>query len=90
MSDSMSDIPGTQATLSYGLVLDVGRGRLAFIDLNRKAVLAKYDVQFRETLYPMFGVWRRSEDFSVAMKLISGVDVTMTDTKRTLICQSLQ
>ncbi|XP_048246912.1 uncharacterized protein LOC124122016 isoform X2 [Haliotis rufescens] len=90
MSDTMSDIPGTQATLHYGLVLDVGRGRLAFIDLNRKVVLAKYDVQFRDTLYPMFGVWRRSEDFSVALKLISGVDVTMSDTKRTLICQSLQ
>ncbi|XP_046575383.1 uncharacterized protein LOC124283380 isoform X2 [Haliotis rubra] len=90
MIDTMSDIPGTKATLCYGVVLDVVRGRVAFIDLNRKVVLARYDVQFKETLFPMFGVWRRSEDFSVEMTLINGVDITMTDTKRALLCQSLK
>ncbi|XP_067669432.1 uncharacterized protein [Haliotis asinina] len=90
VTDTMSDIPGTKATLCYGVVLDLERGRVAFIDLNREVVLARYDVRFKETIFPMFGVWRRSEDFSVEMKLISGVAITMTDTKRTLICQSLK
>ncbi|XP_071084699.1 transcription intermediary factor 1-beta-like [Haliotis cracherodii] len=86
--NTMSDTPGTQATLHYGVVLDVGRGRLAFIDLDREIVLAKLDVEWRESLLPMFGVGK-SDDYTVNMKVVSGVDITMTDSKKSLIYNAL-
>ncbi|XP_048246935.1 uncharacterized protein LOC124127832 isoform X2 [Haliotis rufescens] len=88
--NTMSRTPGAQATLHYGVVLDVGRGRVAFIDLDRGIVLGKYDEVFREPLVPMFGVGRLSSLRSVAMSLISGEDVDMTDTKRALVYQALR
>ncbi|XP_046552551.1 uncharacterized protein LOC124262136 [Haliotis rubra] len=87
-SNTMSTTRGTQATLHYGVVLDVGRGRLAFIDLNREVVLAKVDVEWSESLLPMFGVGR-PDDCTVNMKVISGADITMTDTKKSLIYDAL-
>ncbi|XP_067659760.1 E3 ubiquitin-protein ligase TRIM45-like [Haliotis asinina] len=87
-SNTMSDTPGTQATLHYGVVLDVGRGRLAFIDLDREVVLAKVDVEWRESLLPVFSVGR-SGLYTVNMKVISGADITMTDTKKSLIYDAL-
>ncbi|XP_067659730.1 protein PML-like [Haliotis asinina] len=87
-SNTMSDTPGTQATLHYGVVLDVGRGRLAFIDLDREVVLAKVDVEWRESLLPVFGVARPGL-YTVNMKVISGTDITMTDTKKSLISDAL-
>ncbi|XP_071085523.1 uncharacterized protein [Haliotis cracherodii] len=87
--NTMSRTRGTQATLHYGVVLDVGRGRLAFIDLNRGVVLAKFDERFREDLYPMFGVWPGPEDYTINMKLISGEDIVITDTKKSLIHDAL-
>ncbi|XP_067659725.1 transcription intermediary factor 1-alpha-like isoform X2 [Haliotis asinina] len=87
-SNTMSDTPGTQATLHYGVVLDVGRGRLAFIELDREVVLAKVDVEWRESLLPVFGVGRPGRN-TVNMKVISGADITMTDTKKSLIYDAL-
>ncbi|XP_046563128.1 E3 ubiquitin-protein ligase TRIM56-like [Haliotis rubra] len=87
-SNTMSDTRGTQATLHYGVVLDVGRGRLAFIDLDREVVLAKVDVEWSESLLPMFGVGEPGV-YKVNMKVISGADITMTDTKKSLIYDAL-
>ncbi|XP_071085183.1 protein PML-like [Haliotis cracherodii] len=87
-SNTMSATPGTQATLHYGGVLDVGRGRLAFIDLDREIVLAKLDVEWRESLLPMFSVGSPG-DFTVNMKVVSGSDITMTDSKKSLIYNAL-
>ncbi|XP_071085380.1 uncharacterized protein [Haliotis cracherodii] len=87
-SNTMSDTQGTQATLDYGVVLDVGRGRLAFIDLDREVVLAKADVEFREALLPVFGVGV-PDLFTVNMKLISGEEIVMTHTKISLINKAL-
>ncbi|XP_046577871.1 uncharacterized protein LOC124285653 isoform X2 [Haliotis rubra] len=87
-SNTMSATPGTQATLHYGIVLDVGRGRLAFIDLDREVVLAKMDVEWSESLLPMFGVGLPGVH-TVNMKVISGADITMTDTKKSLIYDAL-
>ncbi|XP_048247053.1 uncharacterized protein LOC124112669 [Haliotis rufescens] len=86
--NTMSDTPGKQATLHYGVVLDVGRGRVAFIDLDREVVLAKADVEFRGALLPVFGVGT-ANGFTVNMKLISGEEIVMTDTKRSLINEAL-
>ncbi|XP_071084374.1 uncharacterized protein [Haliotis cracherodii] len=86
---TVSPTPGTQATLHYGVVLDVGRGRVAFIDLDRGIVLDKYDEVFREPLVPMFSAgWQPGN--TTSMSLISGEDVDMTDTKRALIYQALR
>ncbi|XP_071085522.1 uncharacterized protein [Haliotis cracherodii] len=87
--NTMSRTPGTQATFHYGVVLDVVRGRLAFIDLNKGVVLARFDERFREDLYPMFGVWPWPEYYTVNMKLISGEDIVITDTKKSLIHDAL-
>ncbi|XP_067668352.1 uncharacterized protein [Haliotis asinina] len=88
-TNTLSDVPCTQATLSYGVVLDVGGRRLAFIDLNNNAVLAKFYVSFAELLYPMFGVGSREANYSVQMKLVSGENIDMTDTKKALIYTAL-
>ncbi|XP_046584114.1 protein PML-like isoform X2 [Haliotis rubra] len=87
-TNTMSDTRGTQATFHYGVVLDVGKGRLAFIDLNREVVLAKVDVEWSESLLPMFGVGQ-PDAYTVNMKVISGADITMTDTKKSLIYDAL-
>ncbi|XP_048246933.1 uncharacterized protein LOC124151411 isoform X2 [Haliotis rufescens] len=87
---TMSLTRGTQANLHYGVVLDVGRGRVAFIDLDRGIVLVKYDETFREPLVPLFSVGLSSSGCTVAMSLISGEDVDMTDTKRALVYQALR
>ncbi|XP_048247036.1 uncharacterized protein LOC125377491 [Haliotis rufescens] len=86
--NTISGTPGTQATLHYGVVLDVGRGRLAFIDLDKEIVLAKLDVEWRESLLPMFSVGESGVD-AVNMKVVSGVDITMTDSKKSLIYNAL-
>ncbi|XP_048247035.1 protein PML-like [Haliotis rufescens] len=86
--NTMSHTPGTQATLHYGVVLDVGRGRLGFMDLDREIVLAKLDVEWRESLLPMFSVGPPG-DCTVNMKVVSGVDITMTDSKKSLIYNAL-
>ncbi|XP_067670291.1 protein PML-like isoform X2 [Haliotis asinina] len=87
-SNTMSNTRGTLDTLHYGVVLDVGRGRLAFIDLDREVVLAKVDVELRESLLPVFGAgWPGL--YTVNMKVISGADITMTDTKKALIRDAL-
>ncbi|XP_071086368.1 uncharacterized protein [Haliotis cracherodii] len=88
--NTMSDTPGTQATLHYGVVLDVGRGRVAFIDLDRGIVLVKFDEVFREPLVPMFSVGLPLSGYTGSMSLISGEDVDMTDTKRALVYQALR
>ncbi|XP_048246461.1 uncharacterized protein LOC124118573 [Haliotis rufescens] len=87
--NTMSDTIGTQATLHYGVVLDVGRGRVAFIDLDRGIVLVKYDEVFREPLVPVFSVGYLLHDYNVTMSLISGEDVDMTDAKKALVYQAL-
>lgn len=90
-TNTMSNRRGALATLHYGVVLDVGRGRLAYIDLDRGAVLAKVDEEFGERLFPMFGVGQPGPDrFAVKMKLITGEDVDMTDRKTLLICEALK
>ncbi|XP_046328521.1 uncharacterized protein LOC124112456 [Haliotis rufescens] len=86
---TMSDTTGNQATLHYGIVLDVNRKRLAFIDLDREVVLAKFDVEFREALFPVLSVLPESDFYSVRMKLVSGEDITMTEKKKSLIYQAL-
>ncbi|XP_071119032.1 uncharacterized protein [Haliotis cracherodii] len=88
-TNTMSNAPCTQVTLSYGVVLDVWGKRLAFIDLNNNAVLAKFYVSFTELLYPMFGVGSRECNYTVQMKLVSGEAIEMTDTKKALIYTAL-
>ncbi|XP_071086364.1 uncharacterized protein [Haliotis cracherodii] len=88
--NTMSTTPGSQATLHYGVVLDVGRGRLAFIDLDREIVLGKYDEVFREPPVPLLTAGCSSPHYTAAMRLISGEDVDMTDTKRVLVYQALR
>ncbi|XP_067669142.1 uncharacterized protein [Haliotis asinina] len=88
--NTMSNTDGTQATLHYGVVLDVGRGRAAFIDLDRQVVLVKYDETFREPLVPMFSAGSPYPGFTTSMSLISGEDINMTDTKEALIYQALK
>ncbi|XP_067668192.1 uncharacterized protein [Haliotis asinina] len=87
-SNTMFDTLGKQATLHYGVVLDVGRGRLAFIDLDREVVSAKVDVEWRESLLPVFSAGH-PDLYTVNMKVISGPDITMTDTKKSLIFDAL-
>ncbi|XP_071085518.1 uncharacterized protein [Haliotis cracherodii] len=87
--NTMSRTHGTEATLHYGVVLDVGRGRLAFIDLNRGVVLAKFDARFRKDLYPLFGVSPWPDNYTINMKLISGEDIVINDTKKSLIHDAL-
>ncbi|XP_071085139.1 uncharacterized protein [Haliotis cracherodii] len=86
--NTMSNTPRTQATLHYGVLLDVGRARLAFIDLDREIVLAKLDVEWRESLLPVFSVGPPG-GFTVNMKVVIGVDITMTDSKKSLIYNAL-
>ncbi|XP_048246451.1 uncharacterized protein LOC124118569 isoform X1 [Haliotis rufescens] len=88
--NTVSPTLGTQATLHYGVVLDVGRAKVAFIDLDRGIVLVKYDEVFREPLVPVFSVGYASAGYTAAMSLISGEDVDMTDTKRALVYQALR
>ncbi|XP_067669101.1 uncharacterized protein [Haliotis asinina] len=88
--DTLSNAPGTQAILHYGVVLDVGRGRVGFIDLDREIVLFKYDEEFGESLFPVFSAGDSSSGCIVSMSLISGEDVNMTDTKKGLIYQALK
>ncbi|XP_048246942.1 uncharacterized protein LOC124151427 [Haliotis rufescens] len=88
--NTMSRTPGTQATLHYGVVLDVGRGRVAFIDLDRGIVLVKFDEVFREPLVPVFSVGWSPFVNTRSMSLISGEDVDMTDTKRALVYRALR
>ncbi|XP_046552781.1 uncharacterized protein LOC124262332 isoform X2 [Haliotis rubra] len=86
--NTMSDSPGTQATLHYGVVLDVGRGRIGFIDVDRSVVLGKVDVEFKEDLLPAFSVCAVS-DFTVNMKVVSGEEILMSDIKKSLINEAL-
>ncbi|XP_046581306.1 uncharacterized protein LOC124288809 isoform X4 [Haliotis rubra] len=88
--DTLSDTPGTQATLHYGIVLDVGKGRLAFIDLDKEIVLFRYDEEFGEPLFPVFSAGDSSSGCSTSMSLISGEDIDMTDTKKALMYQALK
>ncbi|XP_067668255.1 uncharacterized protein [Haliotis asinina] len=88
--NTMSLTPSTQATLHYGVVLDVGRGRVAFIDLDMQDGLGKYDETFREPLVPMFSVCSPYSGDTTSMSLISGEDINMTDTKMALIYQALK
>ncbi|XP_046550996.1 uncharacterized protein LOC124260727 isoform X1 [Haliotis rubra] len=87
-SNTMSTTPGRQATLHYGIVLDVGRGRIGFIDIDRSVVLGKVDVEFREDLLPVFAVCRVS-DYTVNMKVVSGEEILMSDIKKSLINEVL-
>ncbi|XP_046552780.1 uncharacterized protein LOC124262332 isoform X1 [Haliotis rubra] len=86
--NTMSDTPGTQATLHYGVVLDVGRGRIGFIDVDRSVVLGKVDVKFKEDLLPVFAV-DPSDYFTVNMKVVSGEEILMSDIKKSLINEVL-
>ncbi|XP_048246574.1 uncharacterized protein LOC124130348 isoform X2 [Haliotis rufescens] len=88
-TNTMSNTPGTQASLHHGAVLDVGRGRLAFIDLDREVVLARMNVEFREPLYLTFAVGPWPDRYTVKTTLISGEDIVMTDTKKSLIANAL-
>ncbi|XP_046551002.1 uncharacterized protein LOC124260730 isoform X2 [Haliotis rubra] len=86
--NTMSDTPGTQATLHYGVVLDVGRGRIGFIDVGRSAVLGKVDVKFKQDLLPVFSVCPHSE-CTVNTNVVSGEEILMSDIKKSLINEVL-
>ncbi|XP_067670514.1 polyamine-modulated factor 1-binding protein 1-like isoform X2 [Haliotis asinina] len=88
-TDAIPLSPKTQATLRFGVVLDVWRGRIGFIDLHREIVLAKCDVEIREPLYPMFGVVPKSSECVVKMNLVSGQGINMTAKKKSLIDEVL-
>ncbi|XP_071086328.1 uncharacterized protein [Haliotis cracherodii] len=87
--NTMSTSPGTQATFHYGVVLDVERGRIAFIDLNRGIVIGKFDEMFGEDLYAMFGVGPWADVNAANMELISGDNIAITGTKMSLIHDAL-
>ncbi|XP_046565565.1 uncharacterized protein LOC124274271 [Haliotis rubra] len=87
--DIMSRSPGTSATLSFGIVLDVQRGRIAFVDVGRNVLLYKTDAVFKQTLHRMFSVHPFSDELSVKVKLVSGKDIVMTTQKQKLISSAL-
>ncbi|XP_067669065.1 uncharacterized protein [Haliotis asinina] len=87
--DIMSRSPGTSSTLSFGIVLDVQRGRIAFMDVGRNVLLYKTDAVFKQTLYRMFSVHPFSDELSVKVKLVSGKDIVMTSQKQQLISRAL-
>ncbi|XP_046550992.1 uncharacterized protein LOC124260726 isoform X6 [Haliotis rubra] len=86
--NTMSDTIGTQATLHYGVVLDVGRGRIGFIDVDRSVVLGKVDVKFKEDLLPVFAVDPMGR-YTINMKVVSGEEILMSDIKKSLINEVL-
>ena len=67
---------------SYGVVVDVARGRLGMLDIVNKKVAMKCSAKFTQTLVPVFGVTQHS---STKMTLVSGGDVAMTPEKKSLI-----
>ena len=67
--------PGTVINISLGLVLDVGRGKL----------LHKFDARFQEEVYPVFYVEPLLHYCDVITRLVSGRDISVTDTKLALI-----
>ncbi|XP_046573082.1 uncharacterized protein LOC124281112 isoform X2 [Haliotis rubra] len=84
-SDTMSNTPGISDYISYGVVVDVVKGRLAFLDLKREAILSTINVEFGEALCPAFGVGPWTNEYNVRMKLISGKSIELTDSKKSLI-----
>ena len=86
---SLSPTPGTQINLTFGLVLDVGRGRLGLIDVERGKLLHKFDVKFQEEVVPMFYVCPFNEYCEVRMRLVSGREISVTDSKIKLIQEAL-
>ncbi|XP_067670118.1 uncharacterized protein [Haliotis asinina] len=86
--NTMSGTPGTQAALNYSVVLDVWRGRIGFIDVGRSVVLGKVDVKFMQDLLPVFSVCPTSH-YTVNMKVVSGEEIHMSDTKKPLISKVL-
>ena len=68
---------------SYGVVVDVARGRLGMLDIVNKKVAMKCSAKFTQTLVPVFGVY--SGYSSIKMTLVSGEDVAMTPEKKSLI-----
>lgn len=85
----MHHSPWTEITLHYGIAVDIWRGRIVFIDVATGVVLAKLDTQFRESLFPMFGISARQHYCAVTMTLISGNDIHLTDRKRWLIYDAM-
>ena len=81
--------PGTQLNLTFGLVLDVGRGRLGLIDVERGKLLHKFDVKFQEEVVPMFYVCPFNDVCEVRMRLVSGREISVTDSKIKLIQEAL-
>ncbi|XP_067650051.1 uncharacterized protein [Haliotis asinina] len=88
--NSMPGTQGTQATLHYGIVLDEGGGRVAFIDNDREVVLVQYDEEFSEPLVPLYSAGPQYSGLTASMSLISGEDIDMTDTKKALIFQAMK
>ena len=81
--------PGTQFNFTFGLVLDVGRGRLGLIDVERGKLLHKFDVKFQEEVVPMFYVRPINGNCEVRMRLVSGREISVTDSKIKLIQEAL-
>ncbi|XP_067668364.1 uncharacterized protein [Haliotis asinina] len=84
-ADTMGNTPGISDYISYGVVLDVAKGRLAFIDLKREVILLTINAEFGEALCPAFGVGPWTNEYNVRMKLISGKHIKLTDSKKSLI-----
>jgi hypothetical protein len=75
---------GSVTTLQYGVVVDVGRGKVGIVDLVNGKVVMKCSAKFTQTLVPVFGVG--DPDFaSIKMTLVSGGDIDMTTAKKSLI-----
>ncbi|XP_071085301.1 uncharacterized protein [Haliotis cracherodii] len=74
--------------LTYGVVYDAVRGRVAFIDVNKERILISQSLK-RAQLLPMFGV-KQSEEFTVEMTLMEVKDKDISARLRGVIQQALQ
>ncbi|XP_071085302.1 uncharacterized protein [Haliotis cracherodii] len=79
--------PGV-SMLTYGVVYDAVRGKVAFIDVNKEKILTSESVKHAQLL-PMFGV-KQSEEFTVEMTLMEVKDKDISARLRGVIQRALQ
>ncbi|XP_048239293.1 uncharacterized protein LOC124120546 isoform X5 [Haliotis rufescens] len=83
----LANRPGL-SMLTYGVVYDAVRGKVAFIDVNKEKILTSMSVK-RAQYLPMFGV-QKSEGFTVEITLMEVKDTDISARLRGVIQQALQ
>ncbi|XP_048239294.1 uncharacterized protein LOC124128395 [Haliotis rufescens] len=79
--------PG-MSMLTYGVVYDAVRGKVAFIDVNKEMILTSRSVKSAQLL-PMFGV-KQSKEFTLEMTLMEVKDKDISAKLRGVIQRALQ